>query len=197
MIGDDSANDTIPCFDGIVLSAATLVVECNAEGFIMFGSQHIIECGHDGGDVVEHLQCDEIMCSPYVFPEGVTGSTGSNGCLEGTSLSAVTQPVCDLVCQSGYSPSNTEPPTLHCNITGGEAWSHFTCDENTCDALTLPLGVVAAVGSNSSCTNGAVLTAVNSPSCDVSCASLIRLSRVQRCSNVRSVEASVSNTPML
>ena len=32
MIGDDSANDTIPCFDGIVLSAATsLVVECNAE----------------------------------------------------------------------------------------------------------------------------------------------------------------------
>ena len=137
----------------------------------MSGSQHIIECGHDGGDVVEHLQCDEIMCSPYVFSEGVTGSTGSNGCLEGTSLSAVTQPVCDLACQSGYSPSNTEPPTLHCNITGGEAWSHFTCDENTCDALTLPLGVVAAVGSNSSCTNGAVLTAVNSPSCDVSCAS--------------------------
>ena len=87
------------------------------------------------------------------------------------SLSAVTQPVCDLACQSGYSPSNTEPPTLHCNITGGLPWSHFTCDENTCDALTLPLGVVAAVGSNSSCTNGAVLTAVNSPSCDVSCAS--------------------------
>ena len=66
------------------------------------GSQHIIECGHDGGDVVEHLQCDEIMCSPYVFPEGVTGSTGSNGCVQNESLSAVTQPVCDLACQSGY-----------------------------------------------------------------------------------------------
>ena len=42
MIGDDSANDTIPCFDGIVLSAATQPrcrVQCR-EGFIMSGSQH-------------------------------------------------------------------------------------------------------------------------------------------------------------
>ena len=135
----------------------------------MSGSQHIIECGHDGGDVVEHLQCDEIMCSPYVFPEGVTGSTGSNGCVQNESLSAVTQPVCDLACQSGYSPSNTEPPTLHCNITGGEAWSHFTCDENTCDALTLPLGVVGVQNEFTACNNETILTSTTNPSCSINC----------------------------
>ena len=165
-------NDTIPCFDGIVLSVATQPrcrVQCR-EGFIMSGFStlsNVVMTEATWSNIFSVMS----MCSPYVFPEGVTGSTGSNGCVQNESLSAVTQPVCDLACQSGYSPSNTEPPTLHCNITGGLPWSHFTCDENTCDALTLPLGVVAAVGSNSSCTNGAVLTAVNSPSCDVSCAS--------------------------
>ena len=109
----------------------------------------------------------------------------------------MTQPVCDLACQSGYSPSNTEPPTLHCNITGGEAWSHFTCDENTCDALTLPLGVVAAVGSNSSCTNGAVLTAVNPLAATSVAPRLIRLSRVQRCSMSDRWRLQFHDTPML
>ena len=171
MIGDDTMNDTIPCFDGIVLSAATQSrcgVQCR-EGYVMSGSEHIIECGHEGGDVVEHLQCTEIECSLYVFPEGVTGSTGSNGCAEEIPLSAVSHKVCDLVCRSGYSPSNTMPPTLHCNITGGEPWSTFECSENTCEPLTLPLGVVGAPNDVNSCSNESVLTASTNTFCSISC----------------------------
>jgi len=158
MVGDDSIPDTTPCFDGIVLSSAnqpTCSAKC-MEGYLMSGSANLIECPNSGGDVNPLLTCTELECSAYEFPDGVIGSSGSNGCVEGEALTAVTNNVCDLSCAPGYTPSNTHSPTLHCNIDGGTSWSNFSCTELTCNSLTLPLGIVAAGDDPSACANNQV-----------------------------------------
>ena len=72
-------------------------------GYVGSGSSQLVRCNGNDVEVTSDYTCNELTCDAVSFPVGTQGSSGSNGCSPSNILSPVTNNVCDMSCEVGYT----------------------------------------------------------------------------------------------
>ena len=144
------------CSSGVILNVGSTCETFCEQGWHLSSSSNMVNCSSSANGtavLVEPLpECTPNLCAPLIFQDGMTTVQG-NGCSNGTVLATNdaygVRTQCFIGCDSGYSLSDLQNPTLPgiviCDSESNENASPMItaqCTENTCLAFSLPDRVV-------------------------------------------------------
>lgn len=141
-----------------LLSGESCTVACSA-GYT--AGTYEISCASNatvGNDVTSNARCEEISCPPIAFRVGEI----SNECTNGDVLTSVTNAVCELSCDVGYTPLGNG--TMTCNVNGDLVREEsFECLEHQCAPFRFGADEVAHDENVASCSENLVLYTHSNP----------------------------------
>eukprot|EP00939_MAST-03C_sp_MAST-3C-sp1_P001264 g1264.t1 len=173
----DAVFDSVPmpsCVEGAQLTSLGRGTECKLEcdtGLVPQGGDETAAYRCDphsfGGVPQTSLVCVEAQCPPIDLSDyvHVVSVNSSNSCANGTVLTAIGSPSCEVACEEGVEM--TGDGLIVCGPTG-ELELNIACVPS-CAPLSFPLGVEGDDRNGRACYSGQRLNAQSDPSCDVYC----------------------------